>query len=67
MNAETQKHIFTQFYRGHAGDTHDVKGFGLGLSYVKHIVDSHDSEIHVQSKPGKGAQFTIYFPKNLEQ
>jgi two-component system phosphate regulon sensor histidine kinase PhoR len=65
MSQEMQKHIFTRFYRGHTGDRHDVKGFGLGLSYVKHIVESHEGEIYVKSKPGMGTKFTIYLPENI--
>jgi two-component system phosphate regulon sensor histidine kinase PhoR len=63
MPADKQKYIFNRFYRGHNGDTHDVKGFGLGLSYVKYIVDAHKGEIHVKSKPGAGTTFSIYLPK----
>jgi two-component system phosphate regulon sensor histidine kinase PhoR len=66
MSSDTQKYIFERFYRGHSGDRHDVKGFGLGLSYVKYIVDAHKGEIHVKSKPGKGTKFTIYLPQNPE-
>jgi two-component system phosphate regulon sensor histidine kinase PhoR len=66
MSADTQKYIFNRFYRGHTGDRHDVKGFGLGLSYVKHIVESHQGEIHVRSRLHKGTKFTIYLPKNIE-
>jgi two-component system phosphate regulon sensor histidine kinase PhoR len=66
MNAETQKHVFNRFFRGHTGDRHDVKGFGLGLSYVKHIIDAHKGEIHVRSKQNKGTRFTIYLPHNLK-
>lgn len=64
ISAESQKHIFDRFYRADTGDRHDVKGFGLGLSYVKYIVDTHGGEIHVKSKQGKGTKFTIYFPNN---
>lgn len=64
MSSEIQKHIFDRFYRGNSTDTHDVKGFGLGLSYVKYIVDMHNGEIVVKSKEGKGTQFTVYLPKN---
>lgn len=62
---EVQKYIFDRFYRGHVGDRHDVKGFGLGLSYVKYIIDMHKGKIAVKSKAGKGTQFTIYLPENL--
>lgn len=65
MSAETQKYIFTKFYRGNTGDRHDVKGFGLGLSYVKHIVDMHKGEIYVRSKLGKGTKFIICLPENI--
>lgn len=62
MPAETQKHIFDRFYRGYTGDRHDVKGFGLGLSYVKQIVDAHNGTIAVKSKEGEGTRFTIVLP-----
>ncbi|HEY9177519.1 MAG TPA: HAMP domain-containing sensor histidine kinase [Flavipsychrobacter sp.] len=64
ISTQVQKHIFDRFYRHTKGDRHDVKGFGLGLSYVKHIIESHNGEIHVKSKQDKGTTFTIYLPKN---
>lgn len=64
ISAQVQRHIFDRFYRFTKGDRHDVKGFGLGLSYVKHIVDTHKGQIHVKSKQDKGTTFTIYLPKN---
>ncbi len=63
MSSEAQKHVFDRFYREHNDDTHNVKGFGLGLSYVKYIVDLHGGEIVLKSKEGKGTSFTIYLPK----
>jgi two-component system, OmpR family, phosphate regulon sensor histidine kinase PhoR len=63
MNSETQKHIFDKFYRAHEGDTHNTKGFGLGLSYVKGIIDAHGGTIEVWSKKGSGTRFTITLPK----
>lgn len=62
MNKETQKRVFEKFYRAHTGNVHNVKGFGLGMSYVKTIIDAMKANISVQSTLGKGTTFSINIP-----
>ena len=64
MDKSTQKMIFEKFYREQNGDIHNIKGHGLGLSYVKKIVDFHNGVIKVDSKKGVGTKFSIEF-KNI--
>ncbi len=61
MNKETARKVFDKFFRAHTGNTHNVKGFGLGLSYVKLVTEKMGGRIELESEPGKGSVFKLIF------
>ena len=62
MSKQAQKYVFNKFYREHKGNIHNVKGHGLGLAYVKEIVDNHHGTVFVESEKGRGSIFTVKLP-----
>jgi two-component system phosphate regulon sensor histidine kinase PhoR len=64
MSKEEQKHVFDRYYRAPTGDRHDVKGFGIGLSYSRMIIDAHKGSINVWSKKNYGSTFTVIIPQS---
>ncbi|MBP7273788.1 MAG: HAMP domain-containing histidine kinase, partial [Saprospiraceae bacterium] len=66
ISKEARKHIFDKFYRVHTGNLHDIKGFGLGLSYVRAMMTAHKGHIDVKSELGKGSTFTLFFPFKIK-
>ena len=67
ISSEYKGKIFEKFFRVPTGDTHNAKGYGLGLSYVAHVVEKHQGQILVDSRPGGGTKFTITLPRNSQQ
>ncbi|MFT5165415.1 MAG: two-component system phosphate regulon sensor histidine kinase PhoR [Saprospiraceae bacterium] len=65
ISKETKKHIFDKFYRVHTGNRHDIKGFGLGLSYVKALITAHNGQIDVVTELGKGSKFILTLPHHV--
>lgn len=66
MTKEEQKKIFDRFFRVSSGNIHNIKGHGLGLSYVRGIIEAHGGKIEVESEKNKGSRFYIYLPLNQE-
>ena len=65
MNEDTKRQVFDRFYRATKGNIHDVKGHGLGLSFVKDIIEKHGGTIQVDSAPNAGTTFTLVLPKTV--
>jgi two-component system phosphate regulon sensor histidine kinase PhoR len=63
ISREYKDRIFEKFFRIPHGDTHNAKGYGLGLSYAAHVIQKHKGKIEVESEEGQGSRFIITLPK----
>jgi two-component system, OmpR family, phosphate regulon sensor histidine kinase PhoR len=62
ISPENHKHVFKKLFRVHTGNVHDVKGFGLGLFYVKTMVEAHGGFVRLSSETGEGSRFEFFLP-----